>query len=197
MEEREPEVHDEQCPMWGGATSGPHNLRHCTCSVSSLRERLQAAWSESNEFVFFPGEAKEMIASLDELERLKADPNWGDVKIKNYSVETPEELLAAAKRLVAQGETLGGCGTPYGKRTGFAAQFDEIAVGEAYQKQAAELATANQRLGEAVGLLRRVEHHRHCKSETAEGTSWSPRTCNCYKKEVDEFLSNFPQETSR
>jgi len=79
---------------------------------------------------------------LEKMDRLKTEfewrkepdfPDWGDVRIKNYSVATPEELLAAAKRLVEQGETLGGCGSPYGKHTGFAAQFDEIAVGEAYQ----------------------------------------------------------------
>lgn len=25
------ETHDEQCPMWGGASSGAHNGRYCIC----------------------------------------------------------------------------------------------------------------------------------------------------------------------
>ena len=73
-------------------------------------------------------------------------PNWGDVEIKNMDINTPEELADAARRLIDSGETLGGCGCPYGKHTGYASQFDEIAVGHAHLALTAE----NRRLREAA-----------------------------------------------
>jgi cell division protein FtsB len=146
--DRKAETHT--CPSCGYEWQhGKHGGHDC---LGRLREQLAAANAENQKL-------------RAEVERLKAwqkwrdeptYPNWGDVETKNKSVQTPAELLEAAKRLVESGDCLGGCGNPYGKHTGFAAQFDEIAVGEAYQALTAELDQQRQRAERAereLGLL--------------------------------------------
>lgn len=96
------------------------------------------------------------LAACEHYRECRAEPtwpNWGETPIKNKSVTTPDELRAAAQRLIECAETLGGCGTPYGKHTGYAKQFDERAVGEAYLRLAAQLAERDETI---AGLRERL-----------------------------------------
>lgn len=71
-------------------------------------------------------------------------------EIKNISISSEKELIDAANRLIEHGECLGGSGSPYGEHTGYAAQFDEIAVGNALINKLEELKTLK---NEVIALL--------------------------------------------